>query len=65
LQTDKTNAGDTAEKTLENALWALKQEIKHHTPNVSSFASEANRVSATGKLDGIPVALQHHLNADQ
>jgi len=34
LQTDKTNAGDTAEKTLENALWALKQEIKHHTPNV-------------------------------
>lgn len=36
LQGDKTNSGDTPEKTIENALWAFKQEIKHKTENVSS-----------------------------
>jgi hypothetical protein len=34
LQSDKTVAGDTPEKTIENALWAFKQEIKHKTENV-------------------------------
>jgi hypothetical protein len=34
LQSDKTVAGDTPEKTVENALWAFKQEIKHKTENV-------------------------------
>lgn len=36
LQSDKTSAGDTPEKTIENALWAFKQEIKHKTDNVSA-----------------------------
>eukprot|EP00775_Hariotina_reticulata_P013002 gene13002-13131_t len=40
-ETDKTNAGDTAEKTLENALWSLKQEIKHQTPNLEDIVLEA------------------------
>lgn len=31
VQGDPTSAGDTPEKTVENALWALKQEIKHKT----------------------------------
>ncbi|KAF6253367.1 armadillo-type protein [Scenedesmus sp. NREL 46B-D3] len=39
--TDKTNAGDTPEKTIENALWAFKQEIKHKTDNLNAVLLEA------------------------
>eukprot|EP00879_Flechtneria_rotunda_P004302 GHRR01004551.1.p1 GENE.GHRR01004551.1~~GHRR01004551.1.p1 ORF type:complete len:331 (+),score=100.15 GHRR01004551.1:122-994(+) len=40
-ETDKTTAGDTPEKTVENALWALKQEIKHKTENLNEIVLEA------------------------
>lgn len=42
LQGDKTIAGDSPEKTLDNALWACKQEIKHHTENVRSQVSSSS-----------------------
>eukprot|EP00878_Enallax_costatus_P027800 GHUV01029957.1.p1 GENE.GHUV01029957.1~~GHUV01029957.1.p1 ORF type:complete len:695 (+),score=274.57 GHUV01029957.1:1025-3109(+) len=40
-QGDKTTAGDTVEKTIDNALWAFKQEIKHQTENLVDIVLEA------------------------